>query len=81
LAREHGPQDSTVTKQEFLAALDEARIRYEDFEIPVTDQQSAIRIVDTGVAALFGLFDKTKLITQPGNYLISVSKDFEKEIS
>ncbi|AUI61351.1 hypothetical protein [Amycolatopsis sp. BJA-103] len=80
LDQRHEPQDSTVTKHEFLAALNKAQIGYKDVEIPATDQQSAIHFVNTGVSAIFGFFEESELITLAGNYLISVSKDCTRDI-
>lgn len=77
LPLEGGPWESTVTKQEFLAALDEARVEYEDREVHGTDRQSAIRVAVTAVRAMFGEFDETDLPGRAGNYLLAVSKSFE----
>ncbi|WP_143267979.1 hypothetical protein [Amycolatopsis alba] len=80
LAGQGGPQDSTITKKDFLAALDDARIDFEHTEVHGTDQNSAIRIIATGVSALFGFFDGTEAVSHSSDYLISVSKFFDKEI-
>ncbi|MFI5558053.1 hypothetical protein [Amycolatopsis japonica] len=77
LAPEGGPYESTVTKQEFLAAVDEARIGYADDEHLTSGDQTAIRFADTAATALFAEIDDKILPGRPGCYLLAVSKHFE----
>lgn len=72
-----GPHESTVTKHEFRAALDDAHVGYSIEEPYLIDRQSVIRVAGTAVTALFSRFDEKNLGVRPGDYLLSVSKNFE----
>ncbi|AIG74131.1 Hypothetical protein AJAP_06065 [Amycolatopsis japonica] len=41
------------------------------------DRQSVIRVAGTAVTAMFSRFDEKDLGVRPGDYLLSVSKNFE----